>query len=82
MLSDVGVAGQAAIARAVARVEGVAVAERYALRTGFEGVAPGTLDVEALAPHPIVRHDAPRALLASARAVLTEVRRCLRETKP
>ena len=79
MLSDVGMAGQAAIAGGVAHVGGSPLAARYALRAGFARVADGDVDVDRLAPPDVVRDAAARVCVASARAVVAEVHRVLAE---
>ena len=79
LLAELGSEGQARIRAATACVAGTtpahAIATRYAERAGFAGVAPGPIDLDALAPEAIVRHPEARAVLAGARAALAEMRK-------
>lgn len=81
LLFEIGAPGQERIVRSTARVDGPGlaheVAVRYASGAGFGAVAAGPVPVEALAPSEIVRFDAPRQVLAGARAALSEIRRAL-----
>jgi hypothetical protein len=83
MLAEVGAAGQARICAASAAVAGDglahAVAERYARRAGFAAVAPGGIDVDALAPRAIASVEAARQVLAGSRAALAAFRAALEE---
>lgn len=78
LLPGMGEEGQERLARATAFVagEGLAheVACRYAERAGV-AVAPGPIDRDALAPSALVKHPAPRAMLAGSRAALAVLRR-------
>jgi hypothetical protein len=72
MVVEIGPAGQAAIGARAARVGGDPLAERYALRAGFEGIAPATTP-PVTAPEIVGDRDA-RAVVTAARAVLAEIR--------
>ena len=78
LLPEIGAAGQARIGEATAAVagEGLAheVAERYARGAGFGAIAPGAIEVAALAPAAVVTAPAAAAVLAGARAALAEIR--------
>jgi hypothetical protein len=78
LLPEIGAEGQTLVSRAVATVRGGDlagdVAVRYARTAGFGGVADGPLDLDALAPSSVCSFDAPRAVLAGARATLAELR--------
>lgn len=78
LLPEIGPEGQARIGQAMAAVAGDdlahEVAERYARGAGFGGIAPGAIEVGALAPAAIVREPAAAAVLAGARAALAEIR--------
>jgi hypothetical protein len=50
------------------------MAERYAERAGFATIAPGSIDIEKLAPLDVVRTAAARAVLAGSRASLAAIR--------
>jgi hypothetical protein len=87
LLPELGPGGQARIVAGCAAVAGQPggssptqqlthqVAERYARCAGFERVSAAALDLEAMAPRDVVSHDAPRAVLAGARAALAAIRR-------
>lgn len=85
LLAEIGPEGQARIASATARVLGAGagaslaheVAERYARGAGFGALAEGAIDIDALAPEPLVAAPAARAVLAGARAALAEMRAAL-----
>lgn len=81
LLAEVGEQGQRAIGRAEARVGGTSfaheVATLYASGAGFAEIVPGEIVDEA--PASIVTDPAARAVLAGARAALSEIRRALRE---
>jgi hypothetical protein len=78
LLPEIGPAGQARLAGARADVGGAGlahdVAARYARAAGVGHVAAGHVDVDALAPGEVCAHEAPRAVLAGARAALAAVR--------
>ncbi|APR81366.1 Hypothetical protein A7982_06713 [Minicystis rosea] len=82
LLPEIGEAGQRRLSASVAAVggDGLAheVAARYAEGAGFASIAPGPVDVEALAPAAIVKNAEARAVLAGSRAALAEMRRALR----
>ncbi len=82
LLPEIGEPGQRRIAAATASVggEGLAheVATLYATGAGFAAIAPGPIDVTALAPPSIVTTAPARAVLAGARAALAELRRAAR----
>ena len=81
MLSEIGVAGQAAIEASDAAVGGPGlaheVASLYAQAAGFASVSEGPIDVAMLAPQTIVTQEAPREVLAGARAALAAMRAAL-----
>jgi hypothetical protein len=86
LLAEVGGEGQRRIERATARVAGdgpgeLALAHEvaclYALGAGFASVAPGPVDVDALAPRSVVSSASARAVLAGARAALAAMRAAL-----
>ena len=81
LLPEIGEAGQRRIEATSAAVagEGLAheIAARYAQGAGFAGLAPGAVDVDALAPAGIVTSSSARQVLAGARAALAEMRRAL-----
>jgi molybdopterin/thiamine biosynthesis adenylyltransferase len=78
-LPEIGEAGQRRIGLATAAVAGAGlaheVAARYAEAAGFGAVAPGPVDVDALAPAAVVTDARAREVLAGARAALAELRR-------
>jgi molybdopterin/thiamine biosynthesis adenylyltransferase len=79
LLPEIGEAGQRRLGAATASVAGAGlaheVAARYAEAAGFGAVAPGPVDVAALAPASVVTTAAAREVLAGARAALAEIRR-------
>ena len=81
LLPEIGEAGQRRLGEATAAVagEGLAheIAARYAEGAGFGTVAPGAIDVDALAPSAIVKDPCAREVLAGARAALREMRAAL-----
>jgi len=90
LLPEIGMAGQARLGAATARVgvspsergaAGLAheIATRYALGAGFARVEPGRIDVASLAPRAIVEQEAAREVLAGARAALAAIRDALRQ---
>jgi hypothetical protein len=83
LLPEIGEAGQRRIEEASARVAGDGLAHEiaalYAAGAGFGAVAPGAVDVGALAPPDIVANAAAREVLAGSRAALAEMRRALHE---
>jgi hypothetical protein len=83
MLSEVGERGQARLAGATARVAGDGLAHevacRYAIGAGFAGVAPGVVDLDALAPRDVVTTAPAREVLAGVRAALLAMRGALEE---
>lgn len=82
MLPELGLTGQERIAGGCAALAApdadvslvYQVAERYARRAGFDRLAEGHIDIDTLAPKEIVHHQAPRAVLAGARAALAAMR--------
>jgi hypothetical protein len=79
LLVELGLEGQERISAASAAVAGDGrleheVAGRYAERAGFAALAPGAIDLDALAPSEIVRDASARAVLAGARAALAAMR--------
>ena len=81
LLPEIGEAGQQRLGEASAAVAGTGlaheVAARYAEGAGFGHVAPGVIDVDALAPTSIVKDARAREVLAGARAALREMRGAL-----
>ncbi|WP_437775278.1 hypothetical protein [Sorangium sp. So ce1097] len=87
LLAEIGPEGQAKLGAATARVLGGGggdapplaheVAERYARGAGFGALAEGAIDLDALAPADLVTSPPARAVLAGARAALTEMRAAL-----
>ena len=86
LLEEIGAEGQQRIEAAVAAVagDGLAheIASRYATGAGFGGLARGDIDLDALAPAPLVTQEPARQVLAGARAALAEMRRALRTEDP
>jgi hypothetical protein len=90
LLPEIGEAGQRRIEAASAAVAGPVsahppdlaheVASRYAIGAGFGGLAPGLIDVDALAPAHLVTDPYARQILAGARAALAAMRRALEVT--
>ena len=83
LLPEIGERGQARIGAATAAVGGPSlaheVASRYAAGAGFAGVAPGEIDVDALAPLQIATIAPAREVLAGARAALAALNDVIRE---
>jgi hypothetical protein len=83
LLAEVGERGQARIGASTPGVagEGLAheVAARYALAAGARSVAPGPVDVDALAPVAVCSNAAARAVLAGSRAALAALLAAVRE---
>ena len=81
LLPEIGEAGQRRLGEASAAVAGPGLAQqvaaRYAEGAGFGSVAPGAIDVDALAPSTIVKNPHAREVLAGARAALREMRGAL-----
>jgi hypothetical protein len=77
LVPGVGPEGQARIARATARVDGVGlsyeIASRYASGAGFARVEPS--GAPALFESSVLELDAPRAVLAGSRSALAAIRR-------
>lgn len=86
LLAEIGALGQQRIERAVAAVEGHGlaheIASRYASGAGFGGLRAGDIDVDALAPAALVKHEPARQVLAGARAALAEMRRVVATGEP
>jgi hypothetical protein len=82
LLPEIGVRGQERLHASTAEVAGSSLAHEvamlYAERAGFGAVAPGSIDVGALAPISIAEHAAPRAVLAGSRAALAAIRASVR----
>lgn len=86
LLAEVGEAGQARLAAAVADVGAPSeggpalahdVASRYARGAGFARVEAGAVDVDELAPLAMARVAAAREVLAGSRAALASMRSAL-----
>jgi hypothetical protein len=80
LVADIGEAGQARLADAVAPLsgEGLAydIATTYASRAGIGRVVPGPIDERALAPS-FLEEPAARAVVAGSRAALASIRAAL-----
>ena len=82
LLPEIGTEGQARIGQATAAVSGISpahqIASLYAEAAGFGATAPGSIDLDALAPLPLVSTPAAREVLAGSRAALAAIRRAAR----
>ena len=80
LLAEIGVAGQARLASAVAAVAGNGlcheIASAYATRAGIGTVVPGVIDADQLAPD-FLSQSAARAVVAGSRAALASMRQAL-----
>jgi hypothetical protein len=83
LLAEIGDRGQERIGAATAAVGGPSlaheVASRYAAGAGFARIAPGEIDVDALAPPEIATSAPAREVLAGARAALAALNSVIQE---